>query len=130
MPVGEAAFTAVQRQEIDRAVHDAERMSGRDFAVHVGPSDGDSRQAAEGLHASMQNPANSVLVHVDPARRTLEIVTGAAVREVMTNRQAALAALSMQTAFATGDLTRGLRAGLQQLASMSSPANCLHTDTP
>lgn len=123
-------FTALQRHEIDKAVREAERLSGRDFAVHVGPSDGDSRQAAEALHASMRRPRNSVLIHVDLGKRTLEIVTGASVREVMTNRQAALAALSMQTAFVTGDLTRGLRAGLQQLATMACSVDCLHTDTP
>jgi hypothetical protein len=36
----------------------------------------------------------------------------------------------MQTAFATGDLERGLRAGIQQLAEHATPMHSLHTDTP
>jgi uncharacterized membrane protein YgcG len=130
VPAGDA-FTAVQRQEIAKAVHDAERVSGRTFSVHVGPSEGgDPRAFAEGLHASLTEPATSVLIHVDPDARSLEIVTGSLVRRSLTNRQAALAAITMQTAFTTGDLTRGLMAGLQQLAPLAKPEASLHTDTP
>ena len=129
MPAGDA-FTAMQRQEIAKAVNDAERVSGRTFSVHVGPSEGDPRGFAERLHSSLTDPATSVLIHVDPHARSLEIITGSQVRRSLTNRQAALAAISMQTAFATGDLTRGLMAGLQQLAPLAKPEASLHTDTP
>lgn len=129
MPDGDA-FTAFQRHELRKVIQDAEKLSGRGFAVHVGPSDGDPRAKAESLLALMPDPANSVLIHVDPAARSLEIVTGARVRESLTNRQAALAAISMQSAFATGDLERGLRAGVQQLAQLARPELSLHTDTP
>ncbi len=129
MPAGDA-FTAVQRQEIAKAIHDAERVSGRTFSVHVGPSEGDPRSFAERLHASMIDPPRSVLIHVDPHARSLEIITGSQVRRSLTNRQAALAAITMQTAFTTGDLTRGLMAGLQQLAPLARPEPSLHTDTP
>ena len=129
VPAGDA-FTALQRQEIAKAVADAERLSGRTFSVHVGPSEGPPRQYAETLHARLADPARSVLIHVDPAGRDLEIVTGAHVRRSLSNGQAALAAINMQTAFATGDLTRGLLAGLQQLAPLAKPVAALHTDPP
>lgn len=129
MPTGDA-FTAVQRQEISKAIADAERVSGRTFSVHVGPSDAQPREYAERLHAELVDPSTSVLIHVDPARRVLEIVTGSHVRRSLSNGQAALAAINMQTAFATGDLTRGLMAGLQQLAPLAKPTAALHTDTP
>ena len=129
MPPGDA-FTALQRQEIAKAVADAERVSGRTFSVHVGPSDGSSRGYAEQLHAALPDPAETILVHVDPAGRALEIVTGSDVRRTLSNQQAALAAINMQTAFATGDLTRGLMAGLQQLAAVATPEQSLHTNTP
>ena len=129
MPAGDA-FTAVQRQEIAQAIADAERVSGRSFSVHVGPSEGDPRAHAERLHAELDDPARSILIHVDPAGRILEIVTGSHVRRSLSNGQAALAAINMQTAFATGDLTRGLMAGLQQLAPLARPVASLHTDTP
>jgi uncharacterized membrane protein YgcG len=127
---GGEAFSPYQREEIERAVREAERLSGRAFSVHVGPSEGDPRHTAERLHAALANPAESILIHVDPQLRDLEIVTGSAVRTQLTNRQAALAALGMQTAFAAGDLTRGLLSGLQQLAELSRAPVSLHTDTP
>jgi uncharacterized membrane protein YgcG len=129
VPAGDA-FTALQRQEIAKAVADAELVSGRTFSVHVGQSQGSPREYAESLHAKLLDPAHSVLIHVDPAGRALEIVTGSVVRRSLSNGQAALAAITMQTAFATGDLTRGLMAGLQQLAPLAKPTASLHTDTP
>jgi hypothetical protein len=124
------AFTDDQRREIDKAIREADRISGREFSVHVGPSDGDSRRKAEALHSELPNPGNSILIHVDPVLRTLEVVTGASTRHSLGNQQVALAALTMQSAFVTGDLTRGLRAGIIQLASLAVPVTSLHTDTP
>jgi uncharacterized membrane protein YgcG len=128
VPAGNA-FTSFQRHELDKVIADAERLSGRHFAVHVGRSDGDPRQRSEALHAGLLDPSNSILIHVDPAERALEIVTGALVQSTLTNRQAAFAAINMQSAFATGDLERGLRAGIQQLARQSRAEHSLHTDT-
>jgi uncharacterized membrane protein YgcG len=129
VPAGEA-FTSFQRHELAKVIADAERLSGRHFAVHVGPSDGDPRGKAELLHAGLADPSDSILIHVDPSERALEIVTGAKVQGTLTNRQAAFAAINMQSAFATGDLERGLRAGIQQLAGLAREERSLHTDTP
>ena len=130
MLAGEA-FTESQRHEIGRAVDEARRVSGWDFAVEVGVREGESsRGYAETLHARLPAPERSVLVQVDPEHRTLEIVTGASVRRTLDNRGAALAALTMQSAFAGGDLARGLLAGLQQLAQLARAPKSLHTDTP
>lgn len=124
------AFTPFQRDEIAKGVRDAEKLSGRAFSIHLGPSDGNSREFAERLHAGLADPANSILIHIDPQIRSLEIVTGSAVRTQLDNRQAALAAITMQSAFAVGDLSRGLLAGLQQLAELARPPATLHADTP
>jgi uncharacterized membrane protein YgcG len=124
------AFTAFQRHELEKVVADAERLSGRRFSVYVGPAGDDARATAEQMHASLSVPAESILILVDPAAHALEIVTGASVKDALSNRKAALAALSMQTAFAAGDLERGLRAGIQQLADQAKAEVSLHTDTP
>lgn len=124
------AFTAVERHEIDRAVRSAEALSGRDFYVHVGRSEGDSRRTALALHGAVERPANSILVHVDPAERTLEIVTGSEVRDTVSDRHVALAGLSLQTAFEAGDLHGGVVAVVQQLAQLARPMRSLHTETP
>lgn len=123
-------FTPLQRDHIAKGVRDAEKLSGRTFSVHVGPSNSDPRECAERLHSALADPDNSILIHVDPQVRSLEIVTGSAVRTQLGNRQAALAAITMQSAFTVGDLNRGLLAGLQQLAELARPPATLHTDTP
>jgi uncharacterized membrane protein YgcG len=124
------AFTPSQVQDIERAIADADRVSGATFSVYVGRSDGEPRLFAEGLHRQLADPERSVLILVDPTIRQLEIVTGAVVGRTLDNRQAALAAITMQTAFAAGDLFRGLLNGLQQLAGHARTAHTLHTDTP
>ncbi len=129
MSAGEA-FSSDQRHEIDKAIREADRISGREFSVYVGTSEGDSRAAAEAMHSELPRPGNSILIHVDPTRRTLEVVTGADVRRTLSNGQVALAALTMQSAFMAGDLARGLRAGIAQLAQLAIPVTSLHTDTP
>lgn len=129
MSPGEA-FVNDQRNEIEKAIREAERISGREFSVYVGESTGDSRRAAEVMHSALPHPGNSVLIHVDPVNRSLEIVTGASVRRSLTNQQVALASLTMQSAFGAGDLAGGLRAGIVQLASLAVPVTSLHTDTP
>jgi Domain of unknown function (DUF5130) len=127
---GGDAFTDAQRQDINRALDEAHRVSGWVFAVEVGATDGPSRAHAEALHRSLPEPARSVLVSIDPEHRTLEIVTGSSVGRVLDNRSVALAALTMQSAFAGGDLTRGLVAGLQQIAHLARQPKSLHLDTP
>ena len=130
MPAGEI-FTADQRHEIDKAIREAEpRLRPRVLGARREQSKGDSRRTAELLHAELPRPGNSILIFVDPVARSLEIVTGADVRQTLSNRQAALAAITMQSAFATGDLDRGLRSGLAQLARLATPVTSLHTDTP
>lgn len=134
VPTGEA-FTDSQRLEINRAISDAHRICGRVFSVYVGPADGApaegaSRAFAEKLLAKLPDPSNSILIQVDPEQRCLEIVTGSDVKRSLSNRQAALAAINMQAGFITGDLTRGLLVGIQQLAQLARPPQSLHTRTP
>lgn len=129
VPAGEA-FTPAQSSDIAKAIMQAERASGFVFSVYVGAADTDARSFAERLHGELSDSARSVLVMVDPVGRQLEVVTGSVVRRTLTNRQSALAAITMQAAFATGDLVRGIQGGLQQLAANARAPQLLHTDTP
>jgi uncharacterized membrane protein YgcG len=113
---GGDAFTPAQRHEIDKAIRQAETLCRFEFSVFVGRSDGESRPFAERLHADLVAPGRSVLVLVDPGAKQLEIVTGREARRVLDNAEVELAALTMQTAFATGDLVGGIVQGVQQLA--------------
>jgi hypothetical protein len=113
---GGDAFSPSQRHEIDRAIRDAETLCRFEFSVFVGRADGESRPFAERLHAALVAPERSVLVLVDPAAKQLEIVTGRQARRVLDDTQVELAALTMQSAFAAGDLVGGITQGVHQLA--------------
>ena len=113
---GGDAFSSAQRHHIDKAIRDAETLCRLEFSVYVGRSEGESRPFARRLHAALVAPDRSVLIMVDPAAKLLEIVTGKAARHVLDDGAVQLAALSMQSAFAAGDLVGGITAGVHQLA--------------
>jgi Fe-S oxidoreductase len=114
---GGDGFSAAQRNEIDKAIRDAETLSRFEFSVFVGRSEGETRPFAERLHSTLVAPDRSVLVLVDPAARRLEIVTGSQAKLVLDDAEVKLAAMSMQTSFAAGDLVGGITRGLHQLAA-------------
>lgn len=116
MPSGEA-FTEPQTREISKATATATASTALHFSVYVGGIEGDIRDYAERLHAALGDLADrSVLLVVSPADRQLEIVTGTAASRRLSDRSCALAALSMTTAFAGGDLAGGLGTGLRMLS--------------
>lgn len=125
MPAGDA-FTPDQLYDIERAVRYAEEASGLRFSVYVGGADSETRPFALELFNELDDPDNSVLVYVDPAGRRLEIVTGPQAQRQLSDTAAGLAALTMQTSFATGDLTGGLVTGVQQLGAHAHQAPLLH----
>jgi uncharacterized membrane protein YgcG len=119
VPSGEA-FTHDQLRDLERVVDRASAETGLRFSVYVGSASGDIRDAAEKLHARFGAEAsNVVLVVVAPADRLLEIVTGEGSARRLTDRACALAALSMTTSFAGGDLVGGILTGVRMLAEAS-----------
>jgi uncharacterized membrane protein YgcG len=116
VPNGDA-FTNDQLRDIERVVETATEQSGLTFSVYIGGADGDIRDAAERLHASLgAGSSSAVLVMVSPGDRLLEIVTGEASARRLSDRACALAALSMTTSFAGGDLAGGIVTGVRMLA--------------
>jgi uncharacterized membrane protein YgcG len=116
VPSGEA-FTNEQYRDIEKVVAAASAETSLLFSVYVGNVDGDIREAAEALHAQFGAAAtNAVLVLISPGDRLLEIVTGEASGRRLSDRACALAALSMTTSFAGGDLYGGIVTGVRMLA--------------
>lgn len=115
-------LSPAQQQRIDHAVTQCRQQNGLDVSVVVGdlgvtdPSR--FREAAETLHAALgaERSRSAVLVVVAPGQRRVEIVTGPAARRRVPDRGAALAVLSMSTAFTGGDLAGGIVDGLRQIA--------------
>jgi Domain of unknown function (DUF5130) len=115
-------FTTRQLLRIDEALRTADRSTGLVFSVYVGEFDEPVRAHAEKLLGQLAEPEKSVLLAISPNRRALEIVTGPEARKRVPDRNAKLAALSMVAAFGGGDLTGGIIAGLDQLASYAGRA--------
>jgi hypothetical protein len=121
-------FTAAERYEIDKAIRNAETICRYEFSVFVGAAEGGTRDFAERLHAALAAPARSVLVMVDPVVRAVEVVTGAEVRRDLEDPEVHLAVLSMQTAFAAGDLVGGIKSGVMMLAEHARRPRMMHAE--
>jgi hypothetical protein len=107
-------FTSRQLTRLDEALTLSSRETGLTFSIYVGELKHPTRAHAEALFEKLDD--NSVLLAVSPGQRVLHIVTGPASAQRLPNRACALAALAMRAAFANGDLTGGLVAGLRSLA--------------
>jgi uncharacterized membrane protein YgcG len=130
VPAGEA-FSARQQDDVVRAIRLARQESQLPVSVYVGTLEGDSRASALHLHGALGNDAErTVLVAVDPGSRRVEVVTGAEVRRRVDDRAAALAAMTMTSAFQAGDLAGGIASGVLALAEHARTPRSLHTDTP
>lgn len=124
------AGSALDRSEVERlkrAQRNAEHISGLTFSLFVGVSEEDSRGYAVRLHSGLADPDRSVLVMCDPEFRALQIVTGAQARRHLDDIECRLAAASMQTSFAAGDIVGGLVNGIQQLGESARHPRTLHT---
>ena len=62
-------FSTRQLARLDEALTFASRETGLDFSLYLGELGDDSRSAAEKLHATTADPANSVLIAVSPGER-------------------------------------------------------------
>lgn len=119
-------FSSAERSGLDQAIRKAEQLSRAEFSVFVGTADGEPRPFATSLHNSLVAPARSILIMVDPGARALEVVTGGYVRRTLTDKQVELAVVTMQSAFAEGDLVGGLKRGIQLLADHARSPQTLH----
>lgn len=125
VPAGDSLGPA-ELSRVKRAVANAEHMSGLTFSVYVGVAEEDSRRYAERLHSALDDPSRSVLVMCDPVFHALEIVTGAQARRSLEDLDCRLAAASMRTSFAAGDVVGGLVVGIQQLGDVARQPRTLH----
>jgi alkanesulfonate monooxygenase SsuD/methylene tetrahydromethanopterin reductase-like flavin-dependent oxidoreductase (luciferase family) len=95
----------------------AEAVSGLHFSVWVGDSGEDARAHAERLHSALSDPDRSVYLACNVGQKTLEIVTGTAARQTLTDDECKLATQSMREVLAHGDVSEALVRGLVHLGS-------------
>jgi hypothetical protein len=120
------SLTPTDRARLDRAVRNAERVSGLTFSVYLGVAEEDSRAYAERLHGALPDPPRSVLVMCDPTFRALEVVTGELARRQLDDVACGLAIASMKTSFEGGEIVGGLAYGVQQLGEAAMQPLTLH----
>ena len=119
-----------QQERIEHTVSVCRTVNGLDVSVLVGDlvlADlSEFRAGAEKLHAALGDRAhNAVLLVVAPGQRRVEIVTGPSARRRVPDRVAALAVLSMSTAFTGGDLAGGIIDALRQISQAAGDAPAL-----
>ena len=115
MPDGEP-FDERQLTDIVRATRAAGDRSGLHFSVFVGRAEGDPPVYVTRLLAALGDDAeSSVVVFVDPGARRVEIASGRGAAKVLDDNACGLAALSMTSSFAGGDLVGGIVTGLRML---------------
>ncbi len=119
-------FNATQRQQIDKAIRDAETSCRLEFSVFVGTLQQPARETAVRLHSALVAPDLSVLIAVDPQGRQLEVVTGPLARRQLDDQAVALAVADMQSLFALDNLVGGLIRGINALASSARRPRTLH----
>jgi Domain of unknown function (DUF5130) len=130
VPAGDA-FSDRDLREIGKEVREVSDEAQVVFSVLVADPDdlgasgeapalvdagADIRAFAERAHAALGDRAHeTVLILVAPNTRRVEIVMGASLRGRLSDRDCALAALSMTSSFSGGDLTGGLLQGVRML---------------
>lgn len=126
-----AALPERTQARIQSAIESCRNQNGLDVSVLVGDLELDDltqfRAAAERLHAALgpeRSPA-AVLVVVAPGQHRVEVVTGPRVRRRVPDRVAALAVLSMTTAFSGGDIAGGIVDALRQFADAAGKRDAL-----
>jgi uncharacterized membrane protein YgcG len=115
-------LTLREKRTVTRAIDAAERLTGLQFCVYLGPGVGSAREHAErafleaGLH---ERPA--VLILVAANHRRVDVVTAPGVRDRVSDDACEQAVSEMTPKFADGNFVRGLVAGIEVLAEAAGP---------
>jgi hypothetical protein len=127
--VSNETLSPAHTADLQRIITHAEEQSGLAFSVFIG-SWSDGRVGVLRKLAALQQPERTVLIAVNPAERVLEIVTGRLARIALDDRACELAAMSMTSSFAAGDLVGGIRDGVAVLAEHGRRSTVLWVDQP
>lgn len=118
-------FSPSQLARVDEALALSSRSTGLEFAIYLGELGGESRQAAQELHAQLGERASAgVLVAVSPGERKVEIITGEEAQRRIPDRSCQLAMMSMIASFKESEILDGL---IEALRMLSDAAGARHT---
>jgi uncharacterized membrane protein YgcG len=124
-------LTERQRRRIAKAVDRAERWTGLQFCVYLGPTETDPLDQAHALMAELgltERPA--VLILVAPESRRLEIVTSPLAAQRIDDHETRLAAIAMSASFGVGDVAGGITEAVRLLAQAAGAGGPEGTELP
>ena len=105
-------------------MEDAERTTGLQFCVYLGPTSHDPRGHAEALFEKAGlHTLPAILLLVSPEARRVELVTSAEVRDRVSDETCANAIAEMTRFFAKSDIAGGIVAGTHMLQAAIGTAS-------
>lgn len=117
-------LTRGQHRRVVRSVKHAERVTGAQFCVYLGPTSDDPRAHAHamfqqaGLHT---RPA--ILLLVSPQGRRVEVVTSPETRSRVSDLTCSEVVAEMTGFFGRSDIVGGIVAGIESLEAAVGPAS-------
>ena len=117
-------LTRGQRRRVLRSVKHAERATGAQFCVYLGPTSDDPRAHAQAMFEDaglLTRPA--ILLLVSPERRHVEVVTSPETRDRVSDVTCAEVVAEMTGFFGRSDIAGGIVAGIQRLQNAVGPAS-------
>lgn len=110
------AFSKDDIEVIEAEILSAGARSAMNFSVYIGHSEPPPEEYARRLHATLSQPADSVLLMIDPAARVFQIVTGSHLRGLLPDAFVQGIADQMKGRFGQGQMCEGLVQGVRALA--------------
>ncbi len=118
----ELPFTETELIRLDNALTKATRSTKVRFNVYLGDLGADTAAGADSVFPTTPEPERSVLIAVSPNHRAVEIRSGKAVADRVTDRIAQLGVTAAVASFGEGDLIDGLVAAIRVMsAAISAP---------
>ncbi|MFC9832594.1 DUF5130 domain-containing protein [Rhodococcus sp. NPDC127530] len=115
-------FTTDELVRLDDALTEGTRKTKVRFNAYIGDLGDDTAAGADALFPTTPEAERSVLIAVSPNQRTVEVRSGRAVANRVTDRVAQLGATAAVSSFGDGDLIDGLVSAIRVMsAAIASP---------
>lgn len=115
-------FTTDELVRLDTALTECTRSTKVRFNVYIGDLGENTAAGADALFPGTPEAERSVLLAVSPNQRTIEVRSGRAVSDRVTDRVTQLGASAATSSFAEGDLIDGLVSAVKVMsAAITAP---------
>lgn len=117
-------LTRGQHRRVVHSVKHAERITGAQFCVYLGPTSDDPRAHAHALFEEAGlHTGPAILLLVSPEGRRVEVVTSAETRDRVSDLTCSEVVTEMTGFFGRSDIAGGIVAGIERLQAAVGPAS-------